>query len=184
MRNVCIFIFNFDPPPFQSTYRKWAKCNNFLSKLPGDAKMQREAEEEVTRTLDCDLREKKPHEQVIPYSDKLFHQIAVEWLAATDQVRNSFSQLNIWFHPLPLSSQPIQALEHPKFKELIDVASRAKSGVSIPGRKATRAEIMRMFKKHLTTLKAQLSVCVPLGFQSFSHHFPGSSRSRRSQLNV
>ena len=116
--------------------------------------MQRKAEEEVTRTLDRNLREKKPHEQVIPYSDKLFHQIVVEWLAATDQVTNSFTQLNIWFHPLPLSSQPIQALEHPKFKELIDVASRAKSGVSIPGRKVTWAEIMHMFKKHLTTLKA------------------------------
>jgi hypothetical protein len=72
VRNTCIFIFNSDPPPFQSTYRKWAKRNNFLSKLPGDAKMQREAEEEVARTLDRDLREKKPHKQVIPYSDKEF----------------------------------------------------------------------------------------------------------------
>lgn len=47
--------------------------------------------EEVTRTLDRDLREKKPYEPVIRYSDKLFHQKAVEWLAVTDQVRNLFS---------------------------------------------------------------------------------------------
>ncbi|KAF8239858.1 hypothetical protein L208DRAFT_1052466, partial [Tricholoma matsutake] len=69
---------------------------------------------------------------VIPYSEKLFHQVAVEWLVGMDQ--------------------PIQALKHPKFKELIDVASRTPNGVKIPGQKATQAEIMRMFKNHLTTL--------------------------------
>ena len=36
---------------------------------------------------------------------------------------------------------------------MIDVASRATKGVKIPGRKATHAEIMRMFKDHLTKLK-------------------------------
>jgi hypothetical protein len=56
------------------------------------------------------------------------------------------------------SSQPIQALEHPKFKEMIDVASRATNGVKIPGRKATRGEIKHMFKDHLTKLKARLNV--------------------------
>jgi hypothetical protein len=41
---------------------------------------------------------------------------------------------------------------------MIDVASRATNGVKIPGRKATRAEIMQMFKNHLTRLKKTLSV--------------------------
>src|SRR5882757_2404318 len=50
---------------------------------------------------------------------------------------------------------------------MIDVASRATNGVKIPGRKATRAEIMRMFKNHLTTLKAQLNVRVPSIFHLF-----------------
>jgi hypothetical protein len=59
---------------------------------------------------------------------------------------------------ISLSSQPIQALQHPKFCELIDVVSRATKGVNIPGRKAMRAEIMRLFKEHLTKLKAQLNV--------------------------
>ncbi|KAI0264290.1 hypothetical protein BGY98DRAFT_890875, partial [Russula aff. rugulosa BPL654] len=131
-------------------YRNWAKCTNFLSKLPGDVKMRKAAAEEVTLTLDRDLREKKPYEEVIRYSDKLFRQVAVEWL------------LNLRFHYLSL--QPIQAFEHPKFKELIDVASCATSGINIPGRKATRAEIIRMFKNHLTMLKAQLKVRVPLVF--------------------
>jgi hypothetical protein len=50
---------------------------------------------------------------------------------------------------------------------MIDVASCATNGVKIPGRKATRAEIMRMFKNHLMTLKAQLNVRVPSIFHSF-----------------
>ena len=70
-------------------YRKWAKGANFVSKLPGDIKKRKAAAEEVTRTLDRDLREKEPYEWVIRYSDKLFRQVAVEWVAATDQVRSS-----------------------------------------------------------------------------------------------
>ncbi|KAH9954159.1 hypothetical protein BC827DRAFT_1088143, partial [Russula dissimulans] len=119
-------------------YHNWVKSVNFVSKLPGDIKKRKAAAEEVTRTLDHNLCEKKVSEQVIPYSDKHFCQAAVEWLVATDQ--------------------PIQALEHPKFKMLIDVASRATNGVKIPGWKATRVEIMGMFKNHLMTLKAQLNV--------------------------
>ena len=45
--------------------------------------------EEVTHTLDCDLKEKKISEQVVPYSHKIFHCVAVEWLVAMDQVGNS-----------------------------------------------------------------------------------------------
>jgi hypothetical protein len=60
-----------------------------LSKLPGDVKKRKEAAEEVTRTLDRDLVEKKMSERVVPYSDKLFRRAAVEWLVATDQVSDS-----------------------------------------------------------------------------------------------
>jgi hypothetical protein len=55
-----------------------------LSKLLGDVKRRKEAAEEVIRTLDPDLRERKIER--IPYSHKIFHQAAVEWLVATDQV--------------------------------------------------------------------------------------------------
>ncbi|KAF8572554.1 hypothetical protein K439DRAFT_1230540, partial [Ramaria rubella] len=48
-------------------------------------------------------------EIVILYSDEWFKQAAMEWLIATDQL--------------------IQALEHPKFVEMIDVAAQAKNGV-------------------------------------------------------
>ncbi|KAG1868963.1 hypothetical protein DFJ58DRAFT_653624 [Suillus subalutaceus] len=84
--------------------------------------------------------ERKLSECGIPYSDKLVKKAAVEWLIATDQ--------------------PIQALEHLKFKEMIDVASCTTQGVKIPGHKATRAEIMQMFKNHLIRLKAKLNVYI------------------------
>jgi transposase InsO family protein len=106
-------------------------------------KKRKAAAETATRTLDRDLRERKLSDRVLPYSDKLFRQAAIEWLVATDQ--------------------PIQALEHPHFKEMIDIASRATAGVKIPGRKATRVEIKNMFKDHLTRLKARLNVGAQFG---------------------
>ncbi|KAF8237269.1 hypothetical protein L208DRAFT_1248467, partial [Tricholoma matsutake] len=141
-------------------YRNWAKSVNFLSKLPGDIKKRKEAAEEVTRTLDHDLREKKISEWVVPYSHKIFRCMAVEWLVATDQ--------------------PIQALKHPKFKELINVASQATNGVKIPGRKATRGEIKCLFKNHLTKLKVQLNVNLRSCLSFFAYRFIGSNRQRRS----
>jgi hypothetical protein len=54
--------------------------------------------------------------------------------------------------------QPIQALNHPKFGEMIDIASRATNGVKIRGRKSTRATIIQMFKDHLMQLRAQFNV--------------------------
>jgi hypothetical protein len=41
---------------------------------------------------------------------------------------------------------------------MIDVAAHATNGVKIPGRKATRAEIMQIFKNHLMKLKTTLNV--------------------------
>ncbi|KAI0284071.1 hypothetical protein BC826DRAFT_881644, partial [Russula brevipes] len=54
--------------------------------------------------------------------------------------------------------QPIQALEHTKFRAMIDVASRATKGVNIPARKATCGNIKCMFKNHIVQLKVQLAV--------------------------
>jgi len=74
-------------------YRKWAKSVSFLSKLPGDIKKRKKKEEEVSRTLDRDFTEMS--EWVIHYSDKLFHQAAVKWLVAMDQVCDSIRKLNL-----------------------------------------------------------------------------------------
>jgi hypothetical protein len=43
---------------------------------------------------------------------------------------------------------------------MIDVASRARDGVNIPGRKQARSEILSTFKTHLTKLRARLNVCL------------------------
>ncbi|KAG1804864.1 uncharacterized protein HD556DRAFT_1189375, partial [Suillus plorans] len=119
---------------FPGKYRKWAKEHSFESMLPGDVKARKDKQQ----SINAHLTEQKLTEKVVSYSDKLFKQAAIEWLVATDQ--------------------PIQALEHPKFKEMIDVAARATNGVKIPGRKATRAQIVRMFKAHLTGLRNRLNV--------------------------
>ncbi|KIK73801.1 hypothetical protein PAXRUDRAFT_106502, partial [Paxillus rubicundulus Ve08.2h10] len=44
-----------------------------------------------------------PLEHVVPYSHKLFHEAAVEWVISTNQ--------------------PLQSVKHPSFKKMINVAS-------------------------------------------------------------
>ena len=69
------------------------------------------------------------------------------------------STLSLLFHYCwNFNIKPIQAVEHPKFKDMIDIVAQATNSVKIPGRKATRAEIMRMFKNHLMKLKKTLNV--------------------------
>ncbi|KAG2097410.1 hypothetical protein BD769DRAFT_1369083, partial [Suillus cothurnatus] len=121
---------------FGGKYRKWASEHSFESMLPGDIKARKE--HTAQQQINAHLTECKLDEQVIPYSNKLFKQATIEWLVATDQ--------------------PIKALEHPKFKEMVNIASCATNGVKIPGRKATCAEIMRMFKNHLIRLRNTLNV--------------------------
>jgi hypothetical protein len=71
---------------FQGRYHNWAKGAKFISKLPSDIKKRKAATEEVTRTLDRDLKERQPLECVVPYSAQGFRRLAIEWLVATDQV--------------------------------------------------------------------------------------------------
>ncbi|KAJ7710853.1 hypothetical protein B0H17DRAFT_914635 [Mycena rosella] len=125
-------------------YEKWAKENKFESKLPEDVKARVAAAAAAAtakaqlhqKTLDPHLR-KKP-ERPAPYTDQLFRDAAVEWLAATDQ--------------------PIDALTHPKFKVMIDIAARATEGVNLPNPKQTRAEIVKLFHDQMDKLKICLHV--------------------------
>ncbi|KAG1827932.1 hypothetical protein EV424DRAFT_1319071 [Suillus variegatus] len=121
---------------FSAKYRKWAKEHLFESMLPGDIKARKE--NAAQQSINAHLTERKLAQRVVSYTDRLFKQAAIEWLVSTDQ--------------------PIQALEHPKFKEMIDIVARTTNGVKIPGRKATRAEIIRTFKTHLTGLRSKLNV--------------------------
>ena len=53
--------------------------------------------------------------------------------------------------------KPLQAVEHPKFHEMIGVASRAKDGVVIPSRNIAREEILLLFQKNMKDLCEQLN---------------------------
>ncbi|KAJ7781962.1 hypothetical protein DFH07DRAFT_728535, partial [Mycena maculata] len=127
-------------------YRKWCKKNDFESKLEEDIQARKKAAADAEeaksqlhqQTLEPHLQEKP--ERVVPYSDTLFRDAALEWLIATDQ--------------------PIDALTHPKFKEMIDIAARAPNGVKIPGRKATREEIIDLFKRQMDNLRVRINVSV------------------------
>ncbi|KAG1789263.1 uncharacterized protein HD556DRAFT_1244079 [Suillus plorans] len=121
---------------FSGKYRKWAKEHSFESILPGNIKACKD--NAAQQNINVHLTERKLAERVVSYLDKLFKQAAIEWLVATDQ--------------------PIQALEHPKFKDMIDVTARTTNSIKIPGRKATHAEIMRTFKTHLMGLRSKLNV--------------------------
>ena len=60
--------------------------------------------------------------------------------------------------------QPIHALQHEKFKELVDIVSRAKNRVEIPGQKSMRNQIKQLFKDYLLRLRAELNVNIPFPF--------------------
>ncbi|KAG1895253.1 uncharacterized protein F5891DRAFT_927034, partial [Suillus fuscotomentosus] len=121
---------------FSAKYRKWAKEHSFELMLPGNVKACKE--NAAQQSINVHLTERKLAEQVVSYADKLFKQAAIEWLMSTDQ--------------------PIQALEHPKFKEMINIVAHATNSIKIPGRKATHVEIMRTFKTHLMELRSKLDV--------------------------
>ncbi|KAE9399082.1 hypothetical protein BT96DRAFT_821133, partial [Gymnopus androsaceus JB14] len=124
-------------------YEQWCKKNNFVSMLPKVVAARKVTAQDASAklkqsTVDPHLEEKPEVKPRIPYSDATFREVAIEWLVSTDQ--------------------PIDALEHPSFHKMIDIASRAAHGVNIPNRKATRAYIIARFKKNLTDLRKRLNV--------------------------
>ncbi|KAJ3531266.1 hypothetical protein NM688_g7598 [Phlebia brevispora] len=125
---------------YAGAYRKWALENDFQSKLPDDVKKRKEAFNAVKAqqaTLDAHLHEMPKKERVYAYTELAFRCAAIEWLIATDQ--------------------PLDALEHPKYVDMIQTAARATNGVTIPSRKTCRQEIMNMFHEQLAALKKDLS---------------------------
>lgn len=59
-----------------------------------------------------------------------------------------------------VSGQPLQALQHPAFREMIDIAARATNGVKIYNMRNTRQAIIETFKQNLTRLGERLNVSV------------------------
>ncbi|KAG1864065.1 hypothetical protein C8R48DRAFT_573262, partial [Suillus tomentosus] len=70
---------------------------------------------------------------VVPYTDMLFRKAAIEWLIST--------------------SQPIQAVDHPSFKNMINIAACATNSVVLLNCNAMRRDIMDLFKTPMTKLK-------------------------------
>ncbi|KAG1830487.1 hypothetical protein DFJ58DRAFT_671601 [Suillus subalutaceus] len=98
----------------RAKYLKWAEKKKFKSMLPKDTKRRREELATDNQTnIDGHLKQDK----VVQYSDVLFREAALEWLIETDQ--------------------PIDALEHPAFKNMIDIAARSTNGIKIPNRRQT-----------------------------------------------
>ncbi|KAF8144960.1 hypothetical protein K438DRAFT_1631002 [Mycena galopus ATCC 62051] len=129
-------------------YHAWCEKNDFESKLEEDAKARLQAQkaEELKKkilkqqSLDPHLREKPA--RPAPYTDELLIDAAIQWLIATDQ--------------------PIDALTHPKFKEMMDVAARATEGVNLPNSAQTRDAIIKLFHDQMNKLKIRLHVRILL----------------------
>ncbi|KAJ7248958.1 hypothetical protein C8J57DRAFT_954351, partial [Mycena rebaudengoi] len=124
-------------------YHEWADENNFESKLSVDVKARVDGAAATAakakfrqQTLDSHLQEKP--EKPAPYTDELFLDAACQWLISTDQ--------------------PLDALCHPKFKVMIDIAARATQGVTLPNRAQTREEIIKIFHSEMEKLKIRLHV--------------------------
>ncbi|KAJ7465506.1 hypothetical protein FB451DRAFT_1041499 [Mycena latifolia] len=120
----------------QPAYKKWATKSGFESRLEADVKARNAAEDAAKalhqETLEPHLRDKPARAE--PYTDQLWLDAALEWLIATDQVK------------LHVSS----------FHSMIDIVARATSGVTIPGRNATREEIMKLFHAQMDKLRIRL----------------------------
>jgi hypothetical protein len=144
---------------FKSKYNSWCIKNNFESKLPKAVKSRKDAKTAEDRSKQSSLDphlEEQQKEIFVPYSDSLFREAAIEWLIATDQV--IFNLFYLSFLISDFKMQPLQALEHPSFHKMIDVAARATKGVEIPNRKASRKHIIELFKKNLDNLRLKITV--------------------------
>ncbi|KAH9920979.1 hypothetical protein B0H21DRAFT_701867 [Amylocystis lapponica] len=123
----------------EGEYKKWAEEHSFQSMLPKDSKARRaQAAANTQGRLDPHLKVMPKQLHTEPYTHARFRDASIEWIVATDQ--------------------PIQALEHPTFRKMIDIASRATEAIKIPGRKRTRKEIIRMFQQQLLHLRKKLNV--------------------------
>ncbi|THH18798.1 hypothetical protein EUX98_g8896 [Antrodiella citrinella] len=124
-------------------YDAWAKENQFKSMLPKHTKLAKEVAKAIENdrlqqtTLDGNLRPLPEREHIQKYTDRAFREAAIAWLIETDQ--------------------PLSALDHPKFKAMIELAARSTDGVTIPTRQAAREEILRIFHREMGNLRTQFA---------------------------
>ncbi|KAF6748785.1 hypothetical protein DFP72DRAFT_819814 [Ephemerocybe angulata] len=125
-------------------YNKWCTKSGFVTMLPKAVRARKEAAlseaASTQQTLDGHVVPTQPAPNIIKYSDALFQEAAEEWLISTHQ--------------------PIDALSHPKFHELIEVAARATNGVKIPEKRAVRDGIIQRFRKNVADLRKRFNVFI------------------------
>jgi hypothetical protein len=140
--------------------------------LPKDTKRRKlEAKADGQTQLDSHLRERETKEHIVPYSDALFQEAAIEWLVETDQVSYvACSDHGITSLLTCFLFQPLDALNHPAFKQMVHLAARATNGVKIPSRKQTRQVIIDTFKTNIRKLRQRLSVRLILSLRLFFTH--------------
>ncbi|KZS86735.1 hypothetical protein SISNIDRAFT_420588 [Sistotremastrum niveocremeum HHB9708] len=122
----------------REAYLAWCKANTFLSMLPKDSKARREGQKGGKQTSLNENWEGQQRDVVIPYTHQTFIDVAREWLISTDQ--------------------PLSAMDHPKFREMIHTAARAKNGVKIPRHQDVRKGILEAFRRQMREMKKRLSV--------------------------
>ena len=85
--------------------------------------------------VDDHFKVARPEDKPAPNTDKLFHEAAIEWLIGT--IRYDYYSFVLDCTTTYSIYQLIQALEHPKFKKMIDVAACATRGVKHLSQKQT-----------------------------------------------
>ncbi|KAH8997731.1 hypothetical protein EDB86DRAFT_2803462, partial [Lactarius hatsudake] len=119
-------------------YRKWCDSNRFDSMLPEDSKKRKRVEKDRQSLVIDHFGPEDPTTKPIPFSEKALRTAALEWMIATDQ--------------------PIQVFKHPTFTKMLDIASRANRSIQLPSPKQSRAQVIKMFKQQLCSLRDRLNV--------------------------
>ncbi|KAH8977138.1 hypothetical protein EDB92DRAFT_1809294, partial [Lactarius akahatsu] len=119
-------------------YRKWCDSNRFDSMLPEDSKKRKRIEKDRQSLVIDHFGPEDPTTKPIPFSEKALRTAALEWMIATDQ--------------------PIQVFKHPTFTKMLDIASRANRSIQLPSPKQSRAQVIKMFKQQLCSLRDRLNV--------------------------
>ncbi|PSR76351.1 hypothetical protein PHLCEN_2v1847 [Hermanssonia centrifuga] len=108
---------------------------------------------------------------MLPGDVKLRKQVASTEKLKQKQLDEHLKEVPRKEHIAAYSHQPIQALEHPAFKTMIDIASRAREAVSIPSQKVAMQEIIRMFNEYMVDLKARFAADNVDGYFAVTAHW-------------
>ncbi|KAJ7355966.1 hypothetical protein DFH08DRAFT_690918, partial [Mycena albidolilacea] len=143
-------------------YHQWCAKTGFVSRLAADVKERKQAEvaaeAEAKRlhqqTLEPHLREKP--ERVVPYSNQLWCNAALEWLIATDQACIPFFHITETVltdsHSADFHAQSPQIQDNDRYRCLCDRRCHH------PGMRSTREEIMKLFHEQMDKLRTRLHV--------------------------